>query len=264
MYTFSITYDRHKDRYTYRTQDFPADYGVNESALNYSMDPDWYYKLRVRRINLKRWILLFGLTYWWVKNRVVTVEEFDRIKRIEQRAMQNTEIEDLYNKKVTFILYDSNGKEFTENDLVKSGNEYYVFWYDAKMKNYLLFIEHLHKRKFIQAKVCPVLVVDKPQYMQNIEKIRNESKDEKMKGDVQVMLKRDLSDQESLLRTFATDEDEDVVDLDLKKNFFYVVNPEGKIIDCAKIYSFLHEDNIFKRITAKISKDIDDRINKPS
>ncbi len=51
------------------------------------------------------------------------------------------------------------------------------------------------------------------------------------------------------------------MDLDLKKGFFYVINPEGRIIDCAKIYSFLHEDNIFKRITAKISKDIDDRIN---
>lgn len=49
--------------------------------------------------------------------------------------------------------------------------------------------------------------------------------------------------------------------MELKKNFFYVINPEGKIIDCAKIYSFLHEQNIYKRITAKIAKDIDDRIN---
>lgn len=48
----------------------------------------------------------------------------------------------------------------------------------------------------------------------------------------------------------------------MKKNFFYVINPEGKVIDCAKIYSFLHEENIFKRITAKVSKDIDDRLNK--
>lgn len=78
------------------------------------------------------------------------------------------------------------------------------------------------------------------------------------------MLKRDLSDQERLMRAFAPgaskDQDE-IIELDLKKNFFYVVNPEGRIIDCAKIYSFLHEENIFKRITAKISKDIDDRIN---
>jgi hypothetical protein len=67
---------------------------------------------------------------------------------------------------------------------VRSGREYYVLWYDAKMKNYLLFVEYLHKKKFIQAKVSPVLIVDKPQYLDNIEKIRSESKDEKMKADV--------------------------------------------------------------------------------
>ena len=49
------------------------------------------------------------------------------------------------------------------------------------MKNYLLFIEYLHKKKFIQAKVSTILVVDKQEYMENIEKIKKESKDEKMK-----------------------------------------------------------------------------------
>ena len=106
-------------------------------------------------------------------------------------------------------------------------------------------------------------MVDKPEYLTNIEKIKGESKDERMKADVCVMLKRDLTEQEKLLRAFApgTNEDEERAPLDLKKNFFYVVNPEGRIIDCAKIYSFLHEENIFKRITAKVSKDIDERIN---
>lgn len=50
------------------------------------------------------------------------------------------------------------------------------------------------------------------------------------------------------------------MELELKKSYFYVINPEGKIIDMAKIYSFLHEKNVHKRITARISKDIDDRI----
>jgi len=58
------------------------------------------------------------------------------------------------------------------------------------MKNYLLFLEYLHKKKFIQAKVQTILVVDKPEYMTNILKIRAESKDERLKQDVQVMLKR--------------------------------------------------------------------------
>ena len=137
-----------------------------------------------------------------------------------------------------------------------------MLWYDAKMKNYLLFIEFLHKKKFIQAKVNPLLVVDKLEYMTNIEKIRAESKDQKMKADVSVYLNRELTEQESLLRVFDYKEEDELIDLELKKNFFYVINPEGRIIDCAKIYSFLHEENIFKRITAKISKDIDERINK--
>ncbi len=177
--------------------------------------------------------------------------------------MQNTEVEDFLNKRVEFVLYDSAGNEFSDRNIVSNGRDYYVLWYDAKMKNYLLFIEYLHKKKFIQARVVPLLLVDKPEYMSNIEKIRAESKDERMKGDVQVMLKRELSEQEKLLRAFGPGDssEEERMNLDLKKNFFYVLNPEGKIVDCAKIYSFLHEENIFKRITAKISKDIDDRIN---
>jgi len=85
------------------------------------------------------------------------------------------------------------------------------------------------------------------------------SKDVAAKGrdiEYQVMLKRDLTDQESLLRTFGTDtsstdsdaaaeQSDEPIELDLKTKFFYVVNPEGRIIDCAKIYSFLHEDNIY-------------------
>ena len=53
-----------------------------------------------------------------------------------------------------------------------------------------------------------------------------------------------------------------MVELELKKGFFYVINPEGRIIDTAKIYSFLHENNIHKRITSRIGKDVDDRVNR--
>jgi hypothetical protein len=84
------------------------------------------------------------------------------------------------------------------------------------------------------------------------------------------MLKRPLTDKESLPRSLGGKEgrsptedgkEEAMRELEIKKNFFYVINPEGRIIDCAKIYSFLHEDNIFRRITSKICKDIDKRIN---
>ncbi len=77
-----------------------------------------------------------------------------------------------------------------------------------------------------------------------------------------VLLSRPLTDQESLLRAFDKPEaPTDVIDLELKKGFYYVVNPQGKIIDCARIYSFLHEDNIYQRIIARISQDVDIRIN---
>jgi hypothetical protein len=68
-----------------------------------------------------------------------------------------------------------------------------------------------------------------------------------------------MTEQEKLQKAF--DQDESETNLELKKGFFYVVNPQGKIIDCAKIYTFQHEKNIYKRIIAKVSKDVDDRIN---
>ena len=61
------------------------------------------------------------------------------------------------------------------------------------------------------------------------------------------------------MQSFSDADPSDAIDLDMKKNFFYVISPEGKIIDCAKIYSFLHEDNIYQRIIAKTLKNVDDR-----
>jgi hypothetical protein len=86
-----------------------------------------------------------------------------------------------------------------------------------------------------------------------------------MKKDIVVMLKRDLSETEKLQRSFinSSDNEEDkMIELNMKKNFYYVINNEGRIIDCAKIYSFLHEDNIYKRIIARVSKDCDERVKK--
>lgn len=81
------------------------------------------------------------------------MEAFDRQKRFEQRAMQNQEAEEVSGKKVKFTLLDKNDREYTEQDIISSrgvsrGN-YVVFWYDAKMKNYLNFLEFIQLRKFI-------------------------------------------------------------------------------------------------------------------
>lgn len=94
--------------------------------------------------------------------------------------------------------------------------------------------------------------MDQREYAENVEEIRENASDPKMRSLIQVLLKRQLSDQESLLLSFGDGEqeasnqdDEDAIDLDIKKNFFYIINPQGRIIDCAKIYSFMHEDNVY-------------------
>lgn len=209
--------------------------------------------------------------------------------------MQNKEAEDVYDKKARFVLFKPNGDQFTEasvlGDSAKSvtitGSRYYVFWYDSKMKNYQLLIEYILNKRLIQADIQPVLVVDKESHMEKVLEIwQNSTKD--MQANVrdrcQILLKRDLTDQEQLLRTFGDgsettpkkepkreekeseneseeDKKDEDIDLDLKKNFYYVIGPESEVVDCAKIYSFLHEDNIFKRITARVSKHVDSKVN---
>ena len=203
--------------------------------------------------------------------------------------MQNKEAEDVYDKKARFVLFKPNGDQFTEAsvlvDSAKSititGSRYYVLWYDSKMKNYQLLIEYILNKRLIQADIQPVLVVDKESHMEKVLEIwKNSTKD--MQANVrdrcQIMLKRDLTDQEQLLRTFgdgaektkteekeneneSEDKKDEDIDLDLKKNFYYVIGPESEVVDCAKIYSFLHEDNIFKRITARVSKHVDSKVN---
>ena len=69
------------------------------------------------------------------------------------------------------------------------------------------------------------------------------------------------------MRTFGdgsqkVSQSDNEMDLEIKKNFYYVISPDGEIVDCAKIYTFLHEDNIFKRIIARVSQHVDTKINK--
>lgn len=131
------------------------------------------------------------------------------------------------------------------------------------MANYINLLDFLNKRKVVQARISAHLIVDKKEVAENVQKIKEEAKDKKLKSQVRVLLKRELTDQEQLLRTFSEEQPaaqaDNTIDLEFKRNFFYVVNPDGKIIDCAKIYSFMHEDNIHQRIIAKTLKDVDER-----
>ena len=106
--------------------------------------------------------------------------------------MQNQEAEEFSGKKVKFSLVDKSEREYTEQDITsrsgQSRGNYVIFWYDAKMKNYLNFLEFLALRKFIQAEVEAFLVVDKKDYMQNIEKIKQESTDQSLKSRMKTLM----------------------------------------------------------------------------
>lgn len=142
-----------------------------------------------------------------------------------------------------------------------------MLWYDPKMKNYEMLVKHLDEKRLMHASIEVLLVVDKPEHMKGVLEIWQSANDFSDKSEkYRVLLKRPLTDSELLLSTFGEDapaeefDGEAAIELEPKRNFFYLINPGGQMIDCAKIYSFLHEKNIYKRIVAKVSKDVDDRI----
>jgi len=256
MFTFVHTYDRHLNQYPARTKDFPSSYEYYESPLNWGYDPDWSVKIQPLRINFKKIFAFFLLGAIYLRYRIKKVEAFDQRKRREQRAMQNKEVEEFQGRNVKFRLKDAHGNLFTEKDIGQ--HEYVVLWYDAKLKNYLSFLEFIEKKKFIQAKIKVILVVDKEEVLFNMQRLQADASQKTAKEAI-IMLRSDFTENEKLVESFKGVED-DAGYLDMKKNFYYVVDVGGRVIDCAKIYSFLHEDNIFKRVLAKVSKDIDERI----
>jgi hypothetical protein len=70
------------------------------------------------------------------------VSEYDRLKRYEQRAMQNKEAAEVGNKKARFVLFDENGDPFTEETLKEKATTYHVLWIDQKLKNYELCVNY--------------------------------------------------------------------------------------------------------------------------
>lgn len=76
------------------------------------MDPDWTVKISKPRLPLKRFLLMLTLLGLWVHFKAKSVMRFDHLKRKEQRAMQNKEVEEFKGKKVDFILFCPDGKEY--------------------------------------------------------------------------------------------------------------------------------------------------------
>ena len=266
MKTFELSYDRHANMYGYRQRNFPESYPWNTSEMEFRQDPDWSVKIQPLRYPFKR-VFFLGLVALFIgKRRIQNVAEFDRKKRFEQRNMQNKELDEYLNKSVKFTVFKYAKGQDEYNQITQKfpiqQKGYLILWYDLKMINYTNLLSNLEKRRLNQANIVPMLVVDQPAIAENVEKIRDECTDDVLKGKIQVVLKRELSDQEQLLSTFGEDDTlsatQETIDLEMKRNFFYVVNPRGKIIDCAEIYSFLHEDNMYQRIVAKILRDVDE------
>ena len=49
-----------------------------------------------------------------------------------------------------------------------SDPQYYVLWYDRKMKNYQLLVDYLVKSKQLMVDVQPILIVDERRFMDKI------------------------------------------------------------------------------------------------
>ena len=92
--------------------------------------------------------------------------------------MQNKEIEEVDGKKVRFVLFDQSGNQFNEESILKNKNsqpQYYIIWYDKKMKNYQLLVDYLTKSKQLLVDVQPILVVDEKRFMDKIIEIWSDS-----------------------------------------------------------------------------------------
>jgi hypothetical protein len=166
---FTISYDRHKGLYGYRVRDFPAEYDIKASFMDWKQDPYKRDKFKIGRINLKKCFALLALAIAAEQFREAQVSEYDRLKRFEQRAMQNKEADEVNGKQARFILFDENGEQFTEQSLAANPTSYTLLWVDQKLKNYELCVNYfLTKQRITHATIQPILVVDKPATMTKV------------------------------------------------------------------------------------------------
>ena len=78
------------------------------------------------------------------------------------------------------------------------------------MKNYVGLLEYIQNKGRVlsnQQRLKSYLVVDQREYAENVEEIRENASDPKMRSLIQVLLKRQLSDQESLLLSFDNEDE---------------------------------------------------------
>ena len=212
---FTISYDRHKGLYGYRVRNFPAEYEENASMLDWLNDPYARDKFKEKKVNLKGFFAFLVVAFLVVRFREEQVSEYDRLKRFEQRAMQNKEADEAGGKRARFVLFDKDGNQFTEQSLASTPTSYTLIWIDQKLKNYELCVNYfLTKQRITHATIQPILVVDKPSTMSKIQSLwlddkqkvqvgpslTNTSRSDEKSKLYKVLLKRPLSKDEQLAR----------------------------------------------------------------
>lgn len=163
MHTFTISYDRHKGRYSFKLKDFPETYNPNLPWYDFIRDPDWLDKFRYKRLNLKFWLSFLainGLGMLYLSERTKKYDADFRKMQREALAIENKEI---VGKKAKFRLFDKNNVEFTG-----FGYNYTILWYDARMKNYIKLISELPQKHLVTNRIVPILIVEKVEHMTKI------------------------------------------------------------------------------------------------
>ena len=93
--------------------------------------------------------------------------------------MQNKEVAEFFMKKVRYSVFKPDGSELSG---AQSKNSYQVLWFDPKMKNYEMFVEHLIQKRLVHANIELVLVVDKPEHMIGVLSVWSTKKTQKEGG----------------------------------------------------------------------------------
>ena len=66
---------------------FPKEYPVGTPTLDFAKDPDWSTKQGYKRFNFKAMFLGTVFLIYMIQRRAKAVDDFDRLKRHEQKAM---------------------------------------------------------------------------------------------------------------------------------------------------------------------------------
>ena len=189
--------------------------------------------------------------------RVRRVHSHDVKVRNEQRAMQNKELEEI-DEDVPVRVEGLKDLDFKEVPLSTFRGSFVVVWADHNFQLFTQLMESLEKKRFAFPQITLVFAVplekenmaesEKLDTFRDRMKFEKSAVSEKWKKGFEVL----LIDLEKNSGTALMEGDR----LKLRRSFFYIIAPDGGVVDCAHIFSFQHERNLFKRIGAKISSSI--------